>query len=122
MNPLYSYAARASSTKGVYDGDTLRLDIDLGFSVMHKNIPIRLWGIDTPEVRGSEEEKARGFAARDFLRHLLFDSEGEPKHVTVYTIKDSKGKYGRYLGILVLDGTIVNQLLIERGHAQLKMY
>jgi len=119
MNPLYSYRARAASVHGIYDGDTLRLDIDLGFSIVHQNISIRLWGINTPEVRGSDEEKSKGLAAREFLRNLLFEKDGLAKELTLYTVKDSKGKYGRYLGILVLDSVIVNQLLVEEGHAQL---
>jgi micrococcal nuclease len=118
MNPFYAYRAK---TVSVYDGDSVRLDIDLGFDHWQLKVPIRLWGIDTPELRGSTEEKLRGYAARDYLRSLVFDKEGQPKPLSLYSIKDKKGKYGRYLGILEVDGTIVNQALLEAGMATLYM-
>jgi micrococcal nuclease len=52
-NSLYTYKAKVLS---VYDGDSLRLDIDLGFKVVMQNQRVRLLGIDTPEVRGEERE------------------------------------------------------------------
>lgn len=115
-DPAYSYAALPLS---VYDGDTLRLNIDLGFGIWRRSTKIRMWGINTPELRG--EDKEAGKAARDFLRNLLFDG-GEPKPVTLYSIKDRTGKYGRYLGILVKDGKIINEELIKAGHAVPMIY
>lgn len=115
MNPFYGYRARVAS---VYDGDTVRLDIDKGFSDWFHAFPIRLWGINTPELRGSAEEKVRGYAARDYLKTLLYEADGDPKDILLYTLKDGKGKYGRYLGILEVDGLIVNSHLIESGHAK----
>ena len=107
---LYQYEARIVS---VYDGDTVRADIDLGFNTWRKNEKLRLVGVDTPEIRGvSDETKARGIAARDALRERILD-----KDVLVCTIKDKTGKYGRYLARIFVDGEDVNAWLISSGHA-----
>ena len=107
---LYTY--RAEVTK-VYDGDTLTADIDLGLSVWVRGERMRLWGIDTPEIRGgTPESKRKGFAARDFLRKMVLG-----KSVIIRTIKDKKGKYGRYLAVIYKDGVNINELLIKKGHA-----
>lgn len=113
-NSLYTYKAKVLS---VYDGDSLRLDIDLGFKVVMQNQRVRLLGIDTPEVRG--EEREAGLVARDYMRDLLLDKE-----VIITTIKDSYGKYGRWLvDIFLPDSTQesgflnVNEHLISEGLA-----
>ena len=102
---MFEYNARIRT---VYDGDTLRADIDLGFGTWLFNQPIRLYGIDTPEM-GSDAGKA----AREFVRTLL--PEGVP--VTIKTYKDRREKYGRYLGTLTLqDGTDLVTRIIDAGH------
>ena len=78
---MYEYNANVVR---VYDGDTVWADIDLGFDTWLKNHPIRLSGIDTPEVRGSEKEA--GIVSRDRLIELL-DSAGNQ-----CVIKTTKGK------------------------------
>lgn len=60
--------------------------------------------------------------SRDFLRNLILDKE-----VMIQTIKDKKGKYGRFLGEIWLtndDGTIsnVNDLMVSSGFAEYKEY
>lgn len=113
---LYNYRAKVNS---VYDGDTIRVDIDLGLKTWVKNESLRLARINAPEVRGSE--KVKGKASRDFLRKLILGKE-----VIVETLMDEKGKYGRYLAEIWLkdDGeyTNVNDLLVEKGHASYKEY
>lgn len=113
---LYFYKAKVVS---VYDGDTCRLDIDLGLSTWVRKEPIRLYGIDAPELRG--DERPQGLLARDYLRSLIGDKE-----LFVQTIKDKKGKYGRYLGILWLDvdgaWKNVNDMMVEAGHAVYREY
>lgn len=79
----------------VVDGDTYDIIVDLGFNIAHK-IRVRLLGVDTPEVYGikhDDPEYKRGVAASDFVKQRLRD--GTP--VTLRTVKDKKGKYGRYL-------------------------
>jgi micrococcal nuclease len=85
---MFEYLAKVVS---VYDGDTVRTDIDLGFNMLMKNQSIRLLGINTPEVRGDEKE--RGIEVRDYVREQILD-----KYIILKTYKDSKGKYGRWLG------------------------
>lgn len=110
--PNYVYKAKLRS---VYDGDTMRVDLDLGCGVWLKNEPIRLFGINAPEIRG--KEKVKGIKARDALRGLL-----EGHSITVKTIKDKKGKYGRYLGIVFVEGVNVNEWLVKQGFAVKKDY
>ncbi len=65
---LYYYKAKIIS---VYDGDTVRVDIDLGLSTWIKNEKLRLARINAPELRGDEREA--GMAARDFLREYVLE-------------------------------------------------
>ncbi len=105
---MYEYRAKVT---GVYDGDTITCDIDLGFYCWLKNQKIRLVGIDTPEIRGSE--RARGLLARNKLRELILGKE-----VIILSKKAKKGKYGRWLGtIFTIEGMNVNYYLIENGFA-----
>ncbi len=106
---LYAYSIRVAS---VYDGDTIRADIDLGFGTRLMNKSIRLHGINTPEVRGDSREA--GLAARDRVRELILGAEG----IVLHSIKDGAGKYGRYLGrIRMADGRVLNDVLLAEGHA-----
>ncbi|MBT3250667.1 MAG: nuclease [Candidatus Marinimicrobia bacterium] len=75
----------------VYDGDTCTVDIDLGLGTWVKGEKIRLSRINAPEIRGDERKK--GLASRDALRELIYG-----KDILLQTIKDKKGKYGRYIG------------------------
>ena len=109
---LYHYRAVVVD---VYDGDTVTVDLDLGFHVWVRGEKIRLAYIDAPELKG--EHKDDGIAAGDFLRQLVLN-----KNVIVQTIKNPKGgdkkeKYGRYLGVIWHDGVNVNDLLVAKGHA-----
>ena len=79
----------------VIDGDTVDVDIDLGFGVWLKKQRIRLYGIDTPESRTRDlEEKKYGLVAKAFvLAHLPLGCTR-----TLTTVQDKTGKYGRILG------------------------
>jgi micrococcal nuclease len=99
----------------VYDGDTIRVDIDLGMSIWVHYESLRLSRINTPELRGVE--KTAGIAARDFLRDKI-----DGREVIIETIKDKKGKYGRYIAEVWFEdisGELVNinDLLVTEGHA-----
>lgn len=114
---LYLYKAKIIS---VYDGDTCHADIDLGLKVWLKNEKLRLLRINAPEMRGAEKE--RGKASRDFLRSLI-----DGKEVIVQTIKDRKGKYGRYLAEIWIEDAAqqwinVNDLMVADGFAEYKDY
>ena len=106
--PSYTYNAHVDS---VYDGDTITCTIDCGFNVRLRKMKIRLFGLNTPEVRGKEREE--GLKVRDKLRERILD-----KDIVVHTIKDKKGKYGRYLGIIYLGDENINEWLIKSGMAE----
>ncbi len=111
-NKLYFYRAKVVD---VYDGDTCRVDIDLGFNISIKREKIRLSGINAPELRGKEREE--GLRSRNYLRELILGKE-----IYLETEKDRKGKYGRYLGtIWVKDENDkyfnVNEKLVKEGYA-----
>ena len=79
----------------VVDGDTVDVDIDLGFGMWLKNERIRLYGIDTPESRTRDpEEKQAGLYAKKVVQDYL----PKNKPATLVTIKDKGGKFGRTLG------------------------
>ena len=102
----------------VVDGDTVDVDIDLGFGVCLKDERVRIMGIDTPESRTSDKvEDLFGEAAKARLKELMKDGG---KRITTEDRKgeDMKGKFGRILGdFRVEDGRKVTEILIEEGHA-----
>ena len=109
---LYIYKARVIS---VYDGDTCTVDIDLGLHAWIHGEKIRLARINAPELRGAEREQ--GMLSRDYLRELILDQE-----IILNTIKDKKGKYGRYLGEIWVknDNDVyinVNDEMVAEGYA-----
>ena len=109
MIDLYTYKARCVS---VYDGDSITLDIDLGFNHWMLNQKIRLLGIDTPEIRGPE--RPEGLVSAERLRCLI-----EGKDVLMVSHRDRTGKYGRWLATIYLGNTNINQLLLEEGWAKI---
>ena len=104
---MYRYRAK---TRSVYDADTIRVDIDLGFGVWLHNQSVRLFGINAPEVRGAE--RPEGLVSRDRLRERLTDQD-----VTIETFKDRKGKYGRWLAVVWLGDENMNEWLVSEGLA-----
>ena len=105
---MYQYRARVNR---VIDGDSVVLDIDLGFDTWMNNQHIRIYGIDTPESRTRDlDEKARGKMATAHVSSLL-----EPGDIiTINTYKDKGGKFGRILGkITNVDGIDVGESLLE---------
>ena len=101
----------------VVDGDTVDVDIDLGFGICLKDERVRIMGIDTPESRTSDKiEKIFGLAAKNRLYELL---EKDAKLITTEdkSGEDMKGKFGRILGdFKAADGRMVTDILIEEGH------
>jgi len=93
----------------VIDGDSIILDIDLGFGLWIHGESIRLFGVDCPECRSRDkEEKAAGLAAKEFVEEALHVGE-------TYTLTTKeKGKFGRYLGTIYLtDDTSINAALVK---------
>ena len=102
---MYNYKAKILD---VYDGDTVTALVDLGF-LHYQEMKLRLYGIDTPEVRGVE--KIEGKKVRDIVREMILGKE-----VEIITYKDKQGKYGRYLANIILDGVDINLWLVANGH------
>ena len=104
----------------VVDGDTVDVDIDLGFSISYSQ-RLRLAGIDTPESRTKDKfEKTLGLESKEYLRSRLKDSE----FILVKTEKpDSTEKYGRILGWIYVNGETksLNEQMIEDGYAWVYM-
>ena len=106
--------------RSVYDGDTCTVDIDLGLHTWIHGEKIRLHRINAPEVRGSE--RPAGLISRDFLRDKI-----DGKEIVIQTIKDKKGKYGRYLADIWLkdennNWININDIMVESGQAVYKEY
>ena len=112
---MYEY--KIKTIDHIVDGDTFDCSLDLGFNITHK-IRVRMYGINTPESRTRDlEEKARGLASKKRLIELLEQYEGD----LILQTKE-KGKYGRYLGIVLNVGNPdshmnINQTLITEGYA-----
>jgi len=106
----------------VVDGDTVDVDIDLGFGVTLRDERVRIMGIDTPESRTRDKvEDLFGEAAKARLKELM--SEGG-KLITTENKKgeDMKGKFGRILGDFYVERyegqkERVTDILVEDGHA-----
>ena len=106
---MYEYRCKVVR---VVDGDTVDVDIDLGFGVWLRDERVRLYGIDTPESRTRDKiEKIYGLAAKDYLKKAI------GKECTLRTKKDGKGKFGRILGSFIVDGVDINQKMIEENMA-----
>jgi micrococcal nuclease len=95
----------------IVDGDTVDVDISLGFDIWLFKKRIRLYNIDTPECRTRDlEEKKYGLLAKEFVQNALPVGSTQ----TLITILDKNEKYGRILGkIKLADGSIINNLLVS---------
>ena len=110
-NKMYEYKAKI---RRFVDGDTIDVDIDLGFGMILSKQRIRLYGIDTPESRTKDkEEKFYGKLAAQFLK----DQCKKGSCITLRTYLDKKGKYGRILGEIIVDDVNINQLMVEQHMA-----
>ena len=108
---MYEYNCKIDR---VVDGDTVDVDIDLGFDVWMLKQRIRLYGVDTPESRTRDKvEKVFGNLAKEFVEKRLPVGSKQ----VLRTKLDGKGKFGRILGEFVLDETTINRLLIESNNA-----
>ena len=107
----------------VVDGDTVDVDIDLGFGIWQHNERVRIHGIDTPESRTRDKvEKQFGLLAKKFVQNML-PVGSKQTLVTEKAGDESKGKFGRILGKFeVYDGVtdrtmFLGDIMIREGHA-----
>ena len=107
---MYTYSVKVTR---VVDGDTVDVDIDLGFGMSYRKQRVRMMGIDTPESRTRNlEEKFYGKASKAHLVEKLKDQK-------VKLVSHDKGKFGRLLGELFIGNNpvSVNQQMIDEFHA-----
>lgn len=108
MQPQYIYKALVSN---VVDGDTIDVNLDLGFDIT-VNTRLRLYGIDTPEIRTRDlVEKAEGKKATALVEEKILGKEVVLK---IY----KADKYGRYLADVYIDDECLNKTLVEQGLAK----
>ena len=111
---MYTYNCKINK---VIDGDTVLVDIDLGFNIVISNQNIRLSGIDTPESRTSnKEEKERGLLSKKKLAEKL--PIGSYQVINTIKEDDNDDKFGRILGVFLMeDKTSLNQWMIDNNYA-----
>lgn len=117
---MYEYKAKVVH---IVDGDTVDVDIDLGFGIWMKDERVRLMGIDTPESRTRNlEEKKFGLASKARLTELLSDNIVLKTQVNKNG-EDMKGKFGRILGDFSVyyapqdRWMMATEIMILEGHA-----
>ena len=97
-----------SKVISVYDGDTFRVNIDSLPPIVGKNIPIRVNGVDTPEIRGKcQYEKDLALEARDFVRNKLANA------IEIKLTNLQRGKYFRVVANVLVDGVSLEQELLD---------
>jgi micrococcal nuclease len=113
---MYQYKCKINK---VLDGDTVAIDLDLGFNIILANQHVRMAGVDTPESRTTnKEEKPRGLLSKKKLAEKL--PVGSWQKINTLRADSNDDKFGRILGEFLLeDGTNVNQWLIENNYAVL---
>ena len=111
---MYQYKCKILK---VLDGDTVDIDLDLGFKIVLANQRVRMAGIDTPESRTSiAEEKVRGQLSKKKLTEKL--PVGSWQIIETQKPDSNDDKFGRILGVFILeDGTRVNDWLIQNNYA-----
>ena len=99
--------------ENIYDGDTLRVTVHDWPPLFGRSIPVRVRGVDTPEIRGRcPYEKRKAIAARDFVRRHLFTSQS-------IVLRDvTRGKYFRIVADVYVDGVNLSETLIKSGHGR----
>lgn len=116
----YEYNATVTS---VVDGDTVVVDIDLGFDVKFRNQKVRLLGVDTPESRTSDKvEKQFGSLSKDYVKKFVDECKKEVivrTHISKDTDSDGREKFGRLLGEIINPTTksVLNDELIAKNYA-----
>ena len=111
---MYQYKAKVLK---VLDGDTVDIDLDLGFNIILANQRVRMAGIDTPESRTeNKEEKVRGLLSKKKLQEKL--AVGSWVTIETQRSDNNDDKFGRILGVFLMeDGKSLNQWMIENNYA-----
>ena len=112
---MYEYKSKVIK---VVDGDTVDVDIDLGFGVWLKDERVRIMGIDTPESRTRDKvEKKFGLASKKYVKDMMpVGSKQVLKTQIDRSGEDKKGKFGRILGDFLIDGKKLTEIMIKEGY------
>lgn len=116
----YEYNATVTE---VVDGDTIVIDLDLGFDIKFTNQKVRLLGIDTPESRTSDKvEKVFGLASKDFAKKFVVGCKNHViirTHISEGTDDNGREKFGRLLAEVINPDTkeVLNEQLISKNYA-----
>jgi micrococcal nuclease len=113
---MYQYKAKVLK---VLDGDTVDIDLDLGFNIVLASQRVRMAGIDTPESRtANNEEKVRGQLSKKKLAEKL--PVGSWVRIETQKSDSNDDKFGRILAVFIMeDGTSLNQWMIDNNYAVL---
>lgn len=103
---MYEYSAIVTKE---HDGDTIKVDVDLGFGVWWKDVDLRLMGLNAPEL----DTVAGKIAQTALATHLPLGTS-----VVIRTEKDKQEKYGRYLATIIVGDLNINQWLLDNGYAK----
>ena len=108
---MYEYRCKITR---IVDGDTMDIDIDLGFGVWLHKERVRIYGIDTPESRTRDKvEKQYGLMAKEFVKQFV-----KGNRIILSTKEyDAKGKFGRILGDIIVDRKSLSETMIQEHHA-----
>ena len=108
---MYEYRCKITR---IVDGDTMDIDIDLGFGVWLHKERVRIYGIDTPESRTRDKvEKKYGLMAKEFVKQFV-----KGNSIILSTKEyDAKGKFGRILGDIIVDRKSLSETMIQEHHA-----
>ena len=115
---FYGYVFRyVAQVIEIMDGDTLRIDLDMGMCIRQYPKVFRLSGINTPESRTTNmEEKKKGLAAKNYLQFLA----PVGSYIMIVTDKDLSDKYGRIFGkaYIAPNSPSINDIMVQAGHAK----
>ena len=96
----------------VYDGDTIYVDVETLPAMIGSEMPIRIRGVDTPEIKKPKCEKERelGFKAKAFVEERLQTAS------RIELLKIGRGKWFRIAADVVYDGKRIAEEIITAGH------
>lgn len=115
ITPLLAREYPVEEVTRIVDGDTVDVVIDLGFDITLKE-RLRFYGINAWETRG--DERPLGLKAKQFVVEQLSGATV----IYIDVPEKERGKYGRVLATLYVDGKNINKLLLEHGHARVEFY
>lgn len=108
---MYEYQAKIVR---VIDGDTIAIDVDLGFGIWRCGEVVRLLGINAPEMNTIEGRAAKAYVEQWATEHGAA--------CVIQTVKDKREKYGRLLATIYAGLRCLNDDLVANGHAVKKVY